>query len=237
MSTRYWVVAGTALVLGLAGGAYVGSKWERRPSKVVDNFHILFHKNGETTFNDTRWRGVSVQKSPFDMWAYQELLYETKPDVLVEAGTFKGGSAYYFASLFDMIGKGRVISIDIEEQPNLPQHPRITYLKGSSTDPAMIDKVKSLLEPGDRVMVSLDSDHHKGHVLQELRLYGPMVSPGCYLVVEDTHMGGHPILPKHGPGPLEAVEEFLAGKPPFTVDRTREKFLMSFNRGGWLKRQ
>jgi len=237
MSTRHWVLAGVALVLGLVGGTYLGSFYEQRPKQVVDNFHLLFHKNGATTYNDTRWRGVSVQKSPFDMWAYQELLYETKPDVIVEAGTFKGGSAYYFASLFDMIGKGRVISLDIEEQPNLPQHPRITYIKGSSTDPATIEKVKSLLQPGDRVMVSLDSDHHKDHVLQELRLYSPMVSPGCYLVVEDTHMGGHPILPKHGPGPFEAVQEFMSAKPPFVIDHSREKFLMSFNYGGWLKRQ
>jgi cephalosporin hydroxylase len=85
-------------------------------------------------------------------------------------------------------------------------------------------------------MVVLDSDHHRDHVRNELRLYSDMVSPGCYLIVEDTHFNGHPIVPKFGPGPWEAVEEFLAAHPNFERDRSRERFLLSFNPGGWLKR-
>ncbi len=85
-------------------------------------------------------------------------------------------------------------------------------------------------------MVVLDSDHHRDHVLNELRLYNGLVSPGCYLIVEDTHFNGHPILPKFGPGPFEAVDEFLRTNTAFVRDRTRERFLLTFNPGGYLKR-
>jgi len=224
--------------VGTAAGFSSARWWDLRPDRVRDNFHLLFHKNGATTYNNTYWHGVNVQKSPLDLWVYQEILSERKPDVLIECGTYKGGSAFYFANLMDQLGRGRIITIDIEKQPNLPQHPRITYLEGSSVAPESLAKIRALLQPGETVMVSLDSDHHKDHVLKELELYHPLVTPGQYLVVEDTHMGGHPILPSHGPGPLEAVQAFLAaGNRPFEVDHTREKFLMSFNRGGYLLRR
>jgi Cephalosporin hydroxylase len=87
----------------------------------------------------------------------------------IEAGTADGGSAYYFANLFDLMGRGRVITIDIGDSPERPKHNRITYLLGSSTAPAIVDKVKSLIAPGERVMVSLDSDHRKPHVAQDVR--------------------------------------------------------------------
>jgi cephalosporin hydroxylase len=85
-------------------------------------------------------------------------------------------------------------------------------------------------------MVVLDSDHHKDHVLEELRLYSPLVSVGQYLIVEDTHFNGHPILKNFGPGPWEAVEEFLRERPDFAVDSSREKYGMTFNPHGYLRR-
>jgi cephalosporin hydroxylase len=85
-------------------------------------------------------------------------------------------------------------------------------------------------------MVTLDSDHHAAHVAEELRLYSQLVTPGSYLVVEDTHFNGYPILPKFGPGPHEAVDAFLRSNPDFTRDGSREKFGMTFNPGGWLRR-
>jgi cephalosporin hydroxylase len=156
--------------------------------------------------------------------------------VLIEAGTFQGGSALYFASIFDLLGRGRVVTVDIEDQPGKPPHARIQYLLGSSTATEIVERVRGLVKPGEKVMVVLDSDHRRDHVLQELRLYSGLVSPGCYLVGEDTHFNGHPILPKYGPGPMEAVQEFLAGRSDFVPDRSREKFLMTFNRSGYLKR-
>jgi cephalosporin hydroxylase len=164
------------------------------------------------------------------------MLHDLKPDVVVECGTYKGGSALYLAHVMDALGKGRVITIDIEKFPNLPQHPRITYLLGSSTAPEIVRQVKNAIKPGEKVMVLLDSDHHRDHVLNELRLYHDMVTPGSYIVVEDTDMNGHPILPKHGPGPMEAAEQFLKETPGFGIDPAREKLMLTFNPRGYLRR-
>jgi len=184
----------------------------------------------------TRWMGTPIQKSPLDLWTYSELLYETKPDVLIETGTFVGGSSLYCASIFDLLGHGRVITIDIEKHPNLPQHPRITYLRGSSTSDEILRQVKAAIRPGETVMVVLDSDHRKAHVLRELTAYSPLVSPGNYLVAEDGDINGHPVYPEFGPGPYEAVSEFLASNGDFAPDKTREKYGITFFPNGWLKR-
>ena len=202
----------------------------------VDAFHRWYYDNSERTWNNTRWRGVLVQKNPFDLWVYQELIMETHPDVLIEAGTFKGGSAYFFASIFDLLGRGRVYTIDIQEYPNRPQHRRINYLLGSSTSEAVVQKIKNAIRPRERVMVSLDSNHSKAHVLNELKIYSDIVTLGSYLVVEDTNVNGHPVWPDFGPGPWEAVQEFRKADTRFVVDESRERFGMTFNPSGWLKR-
>jgi cephalosporin hydroxylase len=209
---------------------------QSNPEAVSNAFAILYHAKGEQTFNNLRWFGTPVQKNPMDLWIYQEMISEIRPDVIVECGTYKGGSALYMAHLMDLAGKGRVITIDIEKYPGLPSHPRITYLLGSSTDPEIVRQVREAIRPGQTVMVFLDSDHSKAHVSKELELYHGLVTVGSYLVVEDTDLNGHPILPKHGPGPMEAAEEFLRGNERFEVDRSREKLLVTFNPRGYLKR-
>ena len=232
-SLRHVVLA--ALVSGCIG-VWATSRWHNRPVQVIRAFHLWYHANGATTYNNTHWLGVPTQKTPLDLWIFQEILSQVKPDVLVEAGTYKGGSAHYFASLFDLIDHGRVITVDIEDYPDKPKHPRVHFLLGSSTSPETLIKIRAALQPGEKVMVTLDSDHHKDHVLSELKLYSPLVTPGSYLVVEDTQFNGNPILPNHGPGPMEAVREFLASNHDFEPDRSREKFGMTFNPSGYLKR-
>ena len=236
MYSRKWAYCAVAALLGVLGGYGAASYRAARPEHVTAAFHRLFHKYGDSTYQNTRWLGVRAQKCPLDMWVFQEILFETRPDVLVEMGTFKGGSALYFASVFDLLGRGRVVTVDIEDQPDKPRHSRIQYLLGSSTSAETVQRVRALVKPGEKVMVVLDSDHRRDHVLEELRLYNDLVSRDCYLVVEDTHFNGHPILPKFGPGPMEAVNDFLAGRGDFAPDRSREKFLMTFNRSGYLKR-
>jgi cephalosporin hydroxylase len=200
-----------------------------------DGFHNYYYE--QEVWKKTRWLGVEIFKLPLDLFVYQELLYELKPDVVVEAGTLYGGSAYFFATMMDQWNKGKVVTIDIEEQPNRPQHPRITYLLGSSTSPEIFAKVKSLIPDGATVMVVLDSDHSRNHVLNELRMYHPLVSPGHYLIAEDTNVNGHPVLPGFGPGPWEAVEAFLKENSDFEADRSREKFLVTFNPRGYLRKK
>lgn len=199
-------------------------------------FHVQFHRDGARTYNNTFFLGVPVQKCPFDLWVMQEIIHQVRPDVIVETGTYRGGSSYYYAHLLDFVGRGRVYTIDIEDYPGKPKHPRVHFLLGSSTEPAVFSRVQSEIKPGESVLVFLDSDHRKDHVLRELNLYHQLVTPGSYIIVEDTHFNGRPILPKHGPGPWEAVDEFLARHPEFEPDRSREKYGMSFNPRGYLKR-
>jgi cephalosporin hydroxylase len=113
----------------------------------------------------------------------------------------------------------------------------LTYVVASSTDHDVVAQVAERAERAGPVLVVLDSDHSRDHVLAELRAYAPLVTPGSYLVVEDTNINGHPVYEAFGPGPMEAVQDFLKERDDFEVDRSREKFLFSFNPGGWLRKR
>ncbi|MDO8648187.1 MAG: CmcI family methyltransferase [Candidatus Peregrinibacteria bacterium] len=203
-------------------------------SSITAAFHCAYYERAKNTWQNTFWLGVRTFKCPLDLWVYQEILTEKRPDIIIETGTAAGGSALFLASTCDALGSGRVITIDIE-RGEFPKHPRITYLTGSSTDRSTPDQLLPLIE-GKTVMVILDSDHRAPHVLEELHLYSPLVTAGQYLIVEDTNVNGNPVLEHFGPGPQEALEEFLVGNENFTVDRNREKFLMTFNPGGYILR-
>lgn len=221
----------------LAVGVGLGAVWwQFSETRVVNAFHKLYYRHASRTLHNTYWLGVPTRKCPLDMWVYGEILYETRPDVIVETGTYKGGSAYFFASMFDLMDQGRVLTIDIADQPDKPKHKRISYLLGSSTSDSVFQAVKNSVKESEKVMVVLDSDHTKAHVLNELRLYSALVTVGSYLVVEDTDLNGHPVSPEHGPGPAEALEEFLETNSDFVRDASREKFGLTFFPGGWLKR-
>lgn len=211
-----------------------------RPEQgVVDAFHHLYYSSwqqGQPTI-DVSWFGWRTLKCPLDLWIYQELIVADRPDVIIECGTRYGGSAAYLACLFDLLGEGRVISIDIDTDPalNRPQHPRITYVAGSSIAPEVVEPIKAEVA-GKRVMVILDSDHSEAHVLAELRVWNSVVPIGGWLIVEDTNVNGHPTHPGHGPGPMEAVERFLSEQPAFVADPACERFRMTLNPRGYLRR-
>jgi cephalosporin hydroxylase len=204
---------------------------------VIRNFHELYYTAVHQTWRNTFWFGTLVEKCPLDLWVYQEIIHECRPELIIETGTMEGGSALYMASLLDLQGQGEVITIDIESKPWRPMHPRVTYITGSSTDPGVVSKIADRVERKRSIMVVLDSDHAMDHVLKELRLYAPFVSPGGFLIVEDTNVNGNPVGSAHGPGPWEAVEEFLERDNSFEVDRSREKFFMTFNPGGYLRKR
>ncbi|MCA9404952.1 MAG: class I SAM-dependent methyltransferase [Candidatus Omnitrophica bacterium] len=209
---------------------------QKREQATVKNFHELYYYNHKQTWTDTYWMGVPAEKCPLDMWIYQEILFSVKPDLIVETGTYRGGSAFYMASLCDLMKKGRIMTIDIDHPSDLPRHDRITYVKGSSIDQNIIQNVRDAVADAGVVLVILDSNHHKDHVLEELRLYHSFVTKGSYLIVEDTNINGHPVNPKYGPGPMEAVDAFLAENQDFEIDSTKEKFYLSFNPRGYLRR-
>lgn len=215
-----------------------GVLWRGLDPWVRRMFHKLYyHHYRHQTWEDTRWLGSRVLKNPFDLWSYQEVVWETRPDVIVETGTHDGGSTLFFASLLDLVGGGRVLSVDFDPKPGLPEHPRIEYRRDSSLSEGTLAWVAKACTGGARVMVVLDSDHSRDHVLAELRAYAGFVTPGCYLVVEDGNVGGHPVYREHGPGPTEALAAFLAEDSRFEPDPRRERFLMTFNPGGWLRRR
>jgi len=205
---------------------------------IIDQFHNLYYNGpeGEDHIHmRTYWMKVPCLKCPLDLWVYQEIIAEVQPDLIVETGTHMGGSALFMAHMLDITGKGEVITIDIKDDLPRPTHPRISYIKGSSAD---VDLVNSMLRdrPDETRLVVLDSDHSKNHVLEELNLLAPYVSLGSYVIVEDTNLNDHPTYSSFGEGPYEAVEEFLKTNRNFIADESKEKFLMTFNPHGFLKR-
>ena len=205
---------------------------------IVDQFHKLYYNsyNWGGTWNNTFWLGVLTGKCPLDLWIYQEIIFELKPDIIIECGTASGGSALFLSSMCDLVNNGRVITIDIQDVKGRPQHKRIKYLLGSSTSEKIIERVKKLIGDKDKIMVILDSDHRKEHVLNELKIYNKFVTKGHYLIVEDTNINGHPVFLEFGPGPMEAVEEFLRKNKNFIVDKSKEKLYMTFNPRGYLRK-
>jgi cephalosporin hydroxylase len=204
----------------------------RRPA--LDLSHYFLYK--EEAWKRT-WLGVPILKLPQDLWAYQELLFTCRPTLIIECGACSGGSALYFAHLMDaMESNGRIISIDVTVPAHgFPEHPRVEYLIGSSTAGEMVDRVRGMIRPGDKVMVILDSDHSQRHVAAELDRYAGFVTLGQYLICEDTNVNGHPVNRAHGPGPMEALSEWLPEHPEFASDNSRQPHL-SFHPRGWLIR-
>lgn len=188
--------------------------------------------------------GIPIQKNPCDLWMMQQIIYETRPEVIVETGTFRGGSALFMAHVLEGCGlhDAKVVTIDIEnacgEAATLPLWQKhVQFLHGSSLDDDVLEAVRRACQ-GKRVMVVLDSVHEKDHVLSELQQYAPLVSPGCYCIVEDTNSDGVPVFPG-SVGPTAAIVDFFQTPlgEQFEQDAGREAMVLTFNPGGWLKRR
>ncbi|WP_374372719.1 CmcI family methyltransferase [Dongia sp.] len=184
-----------------------------------------------------RWLGHDIIKTPQDCWVYQEIIHETKPDVVIELGIMFGGATHFFASILDLVGHGEVLGIDISlAKAKPPENKRITYIEGSSTSEGVLEQVRRKAA-GKRVLVIADSDHEKNHVLGEIRAYAPFVHVGGYFIVEDSLndvMGYHPVPNE---GPKAAAEAFLRESDDFVYDRRwGERYIMSLNPNGVLLR-
>jgi cephalosporin hydroxylase len=199
-------------------------------------FHYLYYRWPLETWRNTYFMGHKIQKNPMDLWIYQEILYEVQPDLIIETGTMWGGSALFLATFCDTLGTGRVVTVDIKARAPRPVHDRITYVTGSSTDPGIVADLTAQAAAAERVLVILDSDHSAAHVAEELRCLSPLVTMDSYLIVEDTHVNGRPVLRDHGPGPFEAVHPFLAKTDQFEIDKSREKLRFTWNYDGYLRR-
>jgi cephalosporin hydroxylase len=204
----------------------------------------LFHTL--PTWQSLRFHNVPILKNPLDLWMLQQIAHEVRPDFVIETGTWQGGSALYWAHTLNGMGveNARVLTIDVQDltKQGASSHPLwkkyVEFFQGSSTDPALVARIVQRVKDR-RVIVNLDSDHSMKHVLEELRLYAPLVSPGSYIAVEDTHLDGIPTHPEQGAGPTAAIRQFLtdAEGKKFEQDFSREAILITSYPGGWLRRK
>lgn len=179
------------------------------------------------------WLGVPVIQTPEDLILIQELIFKIRPDFIIETGIAHGGGLIYYASLLELLGKGRVIGVDIDVREHnrkvIEAHPlfkRIEIIEGNSVSDEIIQELRKKILNNSKVIVCLDSNHAKTHVLRELELYQNFVIPGCYVVVFDTIADG----------PKEAVDEFLKMNNHFEIDKDFNKLYVSYNPSGYLKR-
>ncbi|HEY1356885.1 MAG TPA: class I SAM-dependent methyltransferase [Thermoleophilaceae bacterium] len=184
----------------------------------------------------TSYLGVPTQKNPLDLWVYQELIFQHQPDVIVEIGNRFGGSTLALANLCDLVGRGRIIGIDIDHASvpdRVRRHPRISLLEGDAC--RQFPNVRQAIRPADDVMVIEDSSHTYENTLNVLRTYSPLIKPGGYFIVEDG-ICHHGLDEGPRPGPYEAVEAFVAENGRFAIERGHEDFLITWNPKGFLKR-
>jgi cephalosporin hydroxylase/glycosyltransferase involved in cell wall biosynthesis len=207
----------------------------------------LFYHQQHIVFSQSRWQGIPTWKNPLDLWVYQQLLYDLKPDILIEIGSQYGGSTLYFAHVFDAIGKGQVISIDIDRTRYQSQHARIVAITGDSGSPEVVDQVRTLCREKQVVLIH-DGSHRYANVLRDLHLYAEFIPVGSYMIVEDGIVDIYPTEPDRPTtnpvfeprfqeqGPLWAITDFLKKNADFEVDSSQERYWLTYSPQGFLKR-
>ncbi|VBA37049.1 rhamnosyl O-methyltransferase [Mycobacterium attenuatum] len=203
----------------------------RPTDSAAEEYHKWYYSN--LVWDHTTWLGVQCWKSVSDMWNYQEILFSLKPSLVIEFGSRYGGSALYFANVMRHTGQPfKVVSVDISHKaldPAARRDPDILFIESSSTVPAVAEQIERLkAEYPGTIFAILDSDHSMDHVLAEMKLLRPLLSSGDYLIVEDSDINGHPVLPGFGAGPYEAIEAYEREFPnDYKHDVARE------NKFGW----
>ena len=180
--------------------------------------------------------GIHTLKSPIDFWIYQEILFEAKPDFIIEIGNFCGGSTLALAHICDCLGKGRVVGLDSSHKrvSNIVRnHPRITLIEGDACE--SFTRVKKLISDTDDVIIIEDSSHTFENTLNVLETYSGLVRPGGYFIIEDG-ICHHGLEVGPNPGPYEAINAFVEKNGDFEVDRSKESFLITWNPKGYIKR-
>lgn len=186
--------------------------------------------------NHTTYFGIRTFKSPVDAWVYQEIIFETEPDVIIEIGNANGGSTLFLAHICDLLGHGKVIGLDLSHKfvpERVRSHPRIHLIEGDACD--NIDRVRRLISQDEGVLVIEDSSHTYANTLNVLKTYSMLTKPGDYFIVEDS-ISQHGLPSGRKPGPYEAIETFVRGNADFEIDRGREHFFITWNPKGYVKR-
>lgn len=228
---------------------FIASEPNKNMKQIENASQIWLRAHWENKLSyEVNWMGIPVIQTAEDMIIMQEIIYDVRPDFIIETGIAHGGSLIYFASLLEILGKGRVIGIDIEIRKHnkilLEKHPmvkRITSIEGDSTSKEIFEKIRNIIPEKSKILVILDSNHTRDHVLKELNLYSSLVSRGSYIIVEDTIMpevAGY----KHAKdyyssdNTKQAINIFMKDNKKFIIDRTREKLGFTYFSGGFLKK-
>ena len=207
---------------------------------IIKFFHYIWWQSNDT-WPLNKFLGYEILQCPFDLQIYQELIFASKPEFILQTGICGGGSIVYFSSILDLMDASndvKVIGVDIElsKEAKEIKNDRVILFEGSSTSHEVVSKIKDYTQ-GKKGIIILDSDHSETHVSKELSIYKDFVQKGCYLVVEDTNLNGNPVHPNFGPGPYEAVKKFLLENKDFRQDNQLwKRNLFSFHQYGWLVR-
>lgn len=197
---------------------------------------INYHQRRIVGFQ-CRWLGHRTLKNPLDAWIYQEMLYEIRPDIILEIGNKNGGSALYLATICDALRHGKIIAVDICHDKMTAKHPRIVTVTGDSKDPAVVRRVHKMCKER-RTLIIHDGDHSREGVLTDMRNYSGLIQPPSYFIIEDTTDGLPHFLDQQRENPnspLAAIREFLLENRRFQIDKTRERYLLTANFNGFLK--
>jgi cephalosporin hydroxylase len=207
-----------------------------QPTPMPDELKVAFTEAVWRTLpsEHTTWLGRHVSTAPTDLFAYQEAIDEVRPDWVVETGG-DGGRALFLASICELVGHGRVLSVG-QGGDDRPQHPRLQFVAGAPHEPATVDAVRATVGEGACGLVVLGSCADRETTYREFQAYAPLVPVGSYVIVTDTSVNGHPVWPGFGPGPLEAVKQILTRHGEFMQDPAKEKYSLTFDPGGFLKR-
>ncbi|HEV2642185.1 MAG TPA: CmcI family methyltransferase, partial [Candidatus Elarobacter sp.] len=207
------------------------------PSPMPDDLKVAFTDAVWRTlpWTSTTWQGRPLSSAPTDLVAYQELVTTIAPDWVVEVGTGDGVRALFLAAMCELAGHGEVISVGAEDTSSLPRHPRLRYVAGDAAAEETVAEVRGLVGAGTCLVV-LGERADRTKTVREFNAYCPLVPVGSYVVVTDTIVNGHPVWPGFGPGPAEAVKQILNGDGRFVADPTLEKYSLTFNPNGFLKR-
>lgn len=220
----------------------IKDKWYKDRLDVDLSTYLNWYFTSKGFLHSIDWMGIPTRKIPMDLWIYQEIIVETKPDFIIEIGALYGGSTLFLAQICDELNNGKVVSIDINRDFYMAQHERIIAVTGDSTSNDIFSQVRNIINNGT-VMIIHDGDHNADAVLHDLELYAPLVTKGMYLIIEDgvvdlydstrSKLG---VSYPNG-GPLVAARKFLRlNKGIFEMDARRERFILTTNPEGYLRR-
>ena len=244
---NYTAQAGAKLTLENNGETTTVDMYSQDGLDLLTNLWIKSAAEHRVMYEPT-WLGRPIIQFATDIVMIQELLWKIRPDIVIETGVAHGGSLVLSASILELIGNGKVIGIDIEVRPHnrtaIEAHPlkhRIELIEGSSVAPETLEAVKKSATGAKTVLVMLDSNHTEAHVLKELELYAPLVTPGSYLVAHDGAQAWVWDIPSGKPEwkddhPLNAIHKFLGAHPEFSIDPHWNRLGITSSPDGFLKR-